>query len=178
VLTKRYLTSTKNLKPILNKIVDGVAPTRFTIEHLSGIGFGSSGDRAIIPLLKDLGFLSADGRPTPRYHEFRDRSKSKPVMADALHDAFEDVFHISENPTSADRPAVEGLFKSKHNSTDKVAQLQAMTFYALLENADLKDRSSGEPSVPVSVQRPSMAESPEEGTKEGVGSFLSTELHY
>jgi hypothetical protein len=111
MLTKRYLVSTKNLNAILKKIVDGVAPAKFTTEHLKSIGFGSSSDRAIIPILKDLGFLSADGTPLPRYHAYRDRSRSKAVMAEALREAYEDVFHIREVPTQADRNAVEGLFK-------------------------------------------------------------------
>lgn len=44
MLTKRYLVTTKNLNPILKKIVDGVAPAKFTTEHLKSIGFGSSND--------------------------------------------------------------------------------------------------------------------------------------
>jgi Family of unknown function (DUF5343) len=185
MLTKRYLISTKNLDAILKKIVDGVAPPKFSIEHLKSLGFGSSGDRAIIPLLKDLGFLSADGAPLPRYHAYRDRSRSKAVMAEALREAYEDVFHIREVPTQADRGAVEGLFKSKHNSTDKVAQLQAMTFYALLHAADLKASDPGS-TLPETVKRnPQHDEPSAEPIANGSpidlptpASRLTTELHY
>lgn len=185
MLTKRYLVSTKNLDDILKKIVDGVAPTKFTTEHLKSIGFASSADRAIIPLLKDLGFLSGDGSPMSRYNEYRDRSRSKAVMADALRDGYDDVFHIREIPTESDRPAVEGLFKSKHNSTDRVAQLQAMTFYALLKHADMKASSIG-PKVPenlVRVEEPPIgvdlhgAPTPERELAPS-GARLTTELHY
>ncbi|WP_141564538.1 DUF5343 domain-containing protein [Mycolicibacterium palauense] len=153
MLTSRYLLSTKNLGDILTKIVDGVAPPKFTTEHLKSLGFGSSTDRAVIPLLKDLGFLSPDGVPTARYHAYRDQSRSKAVLAEAMKEAYEDVFHVREVPTAADRPAIEGLFKSKNNSTDKVAQLQAMTFYALLKNADFKAAPSKASAVPPTVQR-------------------------
>jgi len=181
VLTKRYLTSTKNLNEILKKIVDGVAPSKFTTEHLKSIGFSSSGDRAIIPLLQDLGFLSADGTPLARYHAYRDRSRSKAIMAEAIRGAYEDVFHIREVPTAADRSAVEGLFKSKHNSTDKVAQLQAMTFYALLQAADLKAKDAGA-TIPEAAKR-----TPPQVDREAVPNGadeppprpqLTTELHY
>lgn len=122
---------------------------------MKNIGFGASGDRALIPLLKDLGFLSPDGTPTPRYHAYRDGSRSKAVMGEALKEAYTDVFHIRETPTLSDRAAVEGLFKSKLNSTDKVAQMQAMTFYALLKHADMKAASAKSPSsaVPPSIKR-------------------------
>jgi hypothetical protein len=180
MLTKRYLLSTKNLSPILNKIIDGVAPPKFNLEHLKSISFASSTDRGIIPLLKDLGFLSADGAPLPRYHNYRDRSRSKAVMAEALREAYEDVFHIREVPTDGDRSAVEGLFKSKHNSTDKVAQLQAMTFYALLKLADMKAPATAH-IVPESVRRDADSEVPkpeDAPLPEPPSSRLSTELHY
>ena len=163
------------------QVIDGVAPARFTIEHLKSIGFGSSSDRAIIPLLKDLGFLAGDGTPLARYNAYRDRSRSKAVMAEALREAYEDVFHIREVPTQADRPAIEGLFKSKLNSSDKVAQLQGMTFFALLKNADLK-AAPPSPKVPENVVRPEpeavveISEVQDRGDE--TRSSLTTELHY
>jgi Family of unknown function (DUF5343) len=182
MLTKRYLLSTKNLNDILNKIVEGVAPPKFTTEHLKSLGFASSSDRSIIPLLKDLGFLAADGTPTARYQDYRNRSRSKAVMAEALRDAYEDVFHIREVPTPADRDAVKGLFKSKHNSTDRVAELQAMTFFALLPMADLKAKPSG-PKVPDSIKREVADGETGDGAKGGDQPppslrQLTTELHY
>lgn len=137
MLTTRYMTSVKNLPAIFDKIVEGTAPKKFTRAHLKSIGFKSSNDVGVIAVLKDLGFLSADGTPTQRYHDYRDKSRSKSVMADALREAYEDIFHINEKPTSADRQAIEGKFKSAHNTSDRVAAEQTKTFYALLKLADL-----------------------------------------
>src|SRR5262245_60152427 len=132
MLTKRYMAGVKNLPAIMGKIVTGTAPDKFTVDHLKSIGFASSNDRAILPLLKDLGFLSEDGSPTPRYHEYRNAARSKQVLGAALRDAYTDLFHVNAKPTEADRQAIEGVFKSKHNTTDRVAELQAMTFFSLL----------------------------------------------
>jgi hypothetical protein len=137
MLTSRYMTSVKNLPGIMKKIVDGAAPEKFTLSHLKGIGFKSSNDQGIIPVLKDLGFLTADGVPTERYHAYRDKSKSRAVMSDALRKAYEDLFHINENLTEADRDAIHGRFKSAHNTTDRIASEQTKTFLALLDLADL-----------------------------------------
>ena len=145
MLTRRYLTSTKNLPAIMEAIVAGTAPERFTQAHLKGIGFQSSNDRAVIPLLKDLGFLTDDGAPTDRYHEYRDQSRSKTVMAKALTDAYTDLFTINANPTKDDRPLIEGRFKSTHNASDRVAKEQATTFFALLPLADLQALRDGVP---------------------------------
>lgn len=99
-------------------------------------------------------------------------------MADALKSAYEDVFHIREIPTQSDRPAVEGLFKSKHNSTDKVAQLQAMTFYALLSLADMKSADAPpSASLPESALREEPLQSEQE-TPRASTSNVSAELHY
>ena len=164
MLTKRYLTSTTNLPKIMAKAVEGTAPEKFTREHLKGIGFGGSNDRAVIPLLKDLGFLAADGTPTARYHAYRDQSRSKEVMAEALIEAYKDVFTINETPTQRDRQVIEGKFKSAHNVTDRVAQLQAMTFFALLKLADLQAARGTSPRPPSTAKKPKQQEVPEAET--------------
>lgn len=138
MLTDRYLASVKNIGAIFDQIVKGTAPQVFNVEHLASVGFGSSTDRAIVPLLKTLGFLSESGQPTPRYLDYRaGGATAKAVLGEALLEAYEDIFHINANPTEADREAIQGKFKSAHNTTDRVAEMQAMTFFALLKLADL-----------------------------------------
>ena len=148
MLTRRYMSSIKNLAAILSKIVSGTAPSKFTTAHLKGIGFPSSNDRAIIPLLKDLGFLSQDGVPTQRYHEYRNPASSKTVLGEALRDAYEDLFHHNANPTKNDRDAIIGTFKTVNNVSDRIAELQAMTFFALLDKADLGQPTRSKPRIP------------------------------
>jgi hypothetical protein len=140
------MTSVKNLPAIMSKIIEGTAPDKFTVSHLKGLGFKSSNDQGVIPLLKDLGFLTGDGAPTQRYQDYRDRSKSKAVMAEGLREAYGDIFHINERPTEADRTAIEGKFKSVHNTTDRLAKEQTKTFYALLELADLDAKNAAKES--------------------------------
>jgi Family of unknown function (DUF5343) len=118
VLTKRYMTSVKNLPQIMNKIVEGTAPSKFTVAHLKGLGFKSSNDIGVIALLKELGFLSSEGVPTKRYHDYRDPSHSRAIMAEALRQAYEELFHINEKPSKADQRAIAGRFKTAHNTSD------------------------------------------------------------
>jgi hypothetical protein len=131
------MLSVKNVPKIMDKTVKGTAPEKFTIAHLKGLGFARSTNRGIIPLLKDLGFLSSDGTPTQRYHEYRNPARSKQVMGEAIREAYEEIFHINANPGKEDRKAIHGKFKTTHNVTDKVADFQTMTFYALLDLADI-----------------------------------------
>lgn len=147
--TNRYLASIKNVPAIFQKIQDGVPPDKFNTDHLKAIGFGGSNDRAVVPLLKDLGFLTSDGQPTQRYRDYRDHHRSKAVMAEALREAYPDIFVINENVTKGDRNAVVGRFKALHDSSDRVADAQAATFFSLLELADLKAPGPAPAKMPV-----------------------------
>ena len=83
------------------KIQEGQAPDKFTQQHLKDIGFASSTFRAIIPLLKTIGFLSDEGVPTNRYHAFRNRAEAPIVMAEALREAYSDLFVINDPLSTA-----------------------------------------------------------------------------
>jgi Family of unknown function (DUF5343) len=146
-LTSAYVLPINRMPDMFGKIRDGQAPERFTQQLLRDWGFASTNDRAFIPLLKALGFLTADGKPTQRYSDYRDHSRSKQVMAQALRDAYGDIFLIKEHPTATDRNAIEGKFKSFHNASNNVAGLMAKTFLGLLPLADLSSKAPA-PSTP------------------------------
>lgn len=183
-LTKRYMVAQNNIGNILQQIVKGAPPDKFNIEHLKGLDFKSSNDRGIIPLLKDLDFLSSDGTPTKRYHEYRDESQSKKVLGTALLEAYSDLFQISEDLKASNRKAIEGKFKATHGSTDKTASLQAATFLKLLELADVaaaRDSQIPEKEAP-RKEKEAPADEKELGQeidlKERRGKRRSTELFY
>lgn len=145
-LTGSYVQPTNRIPDIFNKIRDGQAPERFTNQLLKDWSFTSTNDRAFIPLLKSLGFLSSDGKPTQRYNDYRDHSRSKHIMAEALRDAYGDIFLIKEHPTQADKDAIEGKFKSFHNASDNVAGLMTKTFLGLLNLADISKKIANPPA--------------------------------
>ena len=89
-LTNTYILPTNRIPDLFRKIQDGQAPDRFTHQLLKDWGFKSTNDRAFIPLLKALGFLTADGIPTPRYLEYRDHSRSKQILGQAIREALEE----------------------------------------------------------------------------------------
>jgi hypothetical protein len=157
MLSSRYMVSNKNLPAILQKLIDGAAPDKFTLAHLKGIGFTSSNDQGVLPLLKDLKFLTPDGSPTPRYQQYRDKSQSRRILGEALREAYEDLFHINEALSEADRQAIIGRFKSTHNATDLVAERQAATFLALLKLADLPKPGGAKPKTDEPKTSPDVA---------------------
>jgi hypothetical protein len=78
-----------------NAILDAQPPERFSIKFLEGLGFANTNDRLLIGILKDLGFLNADGVPQQRYYQFMDRSRAPVVVAEAIREAFSDLFAVS-----------------------------------------------------------------------------------
>jgi hypothetical protein len=125
------------LGEFFGKIRDAQAPDKFGHQNLKDLGYKSNNHRPFIPLMKSLGFLSSEGSPTQRYHEYRNHSKSREIMGEAIKEAYSDIFLIKSNPTEKDKDLVQGKFKSYHNASDNVAKLHSNTFYALLDLADL-----------------------------------------
>jgi Family of unknown function (DUF5343) len=151
-LINAYVLPVNRIPDILQRIRDGQAPERFTHQLLKDWGFASTNDRPFIPLLKALGFLTSDGKPTTRYLDYRDHSRSKVILGEALREAYGDLFLIKENPSTNDRAAIEGKFKSFHNASDNVASLMAKTFLALLPYAELSHRATHQASTPAATQ--------------------------
>lgn len=76
-LTNAYVLPSGRIPDLFQKIRDGQPPERFTSQQLKDWGFTSTNDRAFIGLLKALGFLTTDGRPTQRYSDYRDHNAIK-----------------------------------------------------------------------------------------------------
>jgi Family of unknown function (DUF5343) len=135
-LSNAYVLNYGQLAEVFRRIAEGQAPDKFTVQYLKDLGFTSSNYRAVIPLLKTLGFLTPDGIPTNRYLEYRNPAQSRRVMGDAVHEAYGDLFTIKANPTESDFDLIEGKFRSALNATTNTSKYMASTFYALLELAD------------------------------------------
>jgi len=179
-LTNTYVLPVNRIPDLFRKIQDGQAPDRFTNQLLKDWGFNSTNDRAFVPLLKALGFLTADGVPTPRYLEYRDHSRSKQILGQAIREAYADIFLIKEHPTTADKNAVEGKFKSFHNASDNVAGLMTKTFYGLLALADLGSHNPirGRVAPELKLEVPEPEDVREKATSKTTGGALGRSLHY
>lgn len=142
-LISSYVVNAGSLKQFFDAMQKGEAPSKLTINHLKDMGFQSSNWRAVLPLLKSLNFLSQDGVPTQRYHDYRDRTQAPKVLGRALREGYEDLFVLRADPKPDDKTLFEGKFKSTHNTTDHVARLMANTFFALLDFADISSGTLG-----------------------------------
>ena len=144
-LPNAYLTSFKNASAILKAIQAAQAPPRFTQKFLEGLGFSNTNDRAIINVLKMLGFLDDSGVPTSRYHQYLDQTQSALVLAEGIRAAYEDLFRINRNAHEMSSQDVKSKMKtlSEGAFTDRVLTQMAGTFTTLVKDADFSAAPTG-----------------------------------
>ena len=90
-----YLLKTSNLEEFLAALQSAKAPERFTMKFLKDLDFKSSNDRLLIGVLKGLGFLDDGGVPKQRYFDFLDQSEAGRVLAQAIEEAYGDLFAVT-----------------------------------------------------------------------------------
>jgi Family of unknown function (DUF5343) len=142
-LTSAYLVTTKNLEAFFNSIQSAKAPERFTTKFLTQLDLTSSNDRLFIGLLKGLGFIDEGGVPTKRYFEFLDQTQAPRILAEALRDAYSDLFAINKNAQALTVDEVKNKLRTLTlgQKSDKVVSLMANTFRALGDLADWESPS-------------------------------------
>lgn len=157
-LPTSYLTSTKRLSEILDALKTAKAPDKFTQKFLESLEFKSKGDRLVIGVLKSLGLLDDTGTPTERYFRFIDQSQSATVLAEAIEDAYEDLFAVKRDAQNLSKQEVVGKFKtlSQGQYSDPVLNMMAMTFTALCSLADFNavKKQNIEPKEDIQQQSP------------------------
>jgi hypothetical protein len=172
-LPTAYLTSIKNLAAIFDSIKTAQAPEKFTVRFLESLEFKSTSDRLVIGVLKSLGFLGDDGRPTQRYFEFLDQTQSGAVLANAIREAYADLFAVNIHADRLTREEVKNKFKtlSQGQYSESVLDKMASTFTALVGLADFEAVATTAPPPPAidvkTDEPPNQPESPAAGLKIG-----------
>ena len=137
-LPTSYLTSLKNLVGILNSIVGAQAPDKFTTRFLESLGYSNATDRLMIGVLKSLGFLADDGKPTQRYFDYLDQTRSAAVMAQAIREAYGDLFRVNKTANKLSKIEITNKLKTltQGQYSEGVLDKMASTFAALCGLAD------------------------------------------
>jgi len=134
-----YMNAYGSISKVLNKMIEAKRPDRFTQDFLETVlALPSSSLRPVIPLLKRIGFLNADGSPTELYSKFKTEGGRKAAMAAGIRHGYPDVFKRNEYAHKLDKPKLTdiivemtGLEKSNQTVRNIVG-----TFSALNEFAD------------------------------------------
>jgi hypothetical protein len=171
------------LEAFLNALKTAKAPERFNSKFLQQLDFTSSNDRLFIGLLKGLGLTDESGVPTKRYYQFLDQSQSGRVLAEALREAYEDLFaiNIKANEMTADDVKNKLRTLTLGQKSDNVLTLMANTFRALADLAEW-DAPPAEAATPVETveEKVPQTETNQKSTPRGQPSQNESklQLHY
>ena len=148
-LPEQYLVTAKNIEAFFNSIINAQPPKKFTQKFLEQLEFKSVNDRLMIGVLKALGFVDSEGIPQDKYFEFIDQTQSKTVLADAIKDAYSDLFAINKNANTLTENEVKNKFKTllQGSKSDNVVNLMAKTFRALCDYADFSEAEAKNESL-------------------------------
>lgn len=177
-LPSAYLVTTKNLEAFLNALRSAKAPERFTNKFLTQLDFNSSNDRLFIGVLKALGIIDESGTPTQRYYQFLDQTQSGRVLADALREAYEDLFAVNTKANGMTVDEIKNKLKTLTlgQKSENVIGYMANTFKALADLADWEAPAAAAPPIQVSTITP---EKPSKSVlKPPVLTGKDFELHY
>ena len=142
-----YMVSPGLIPKILEKIQNARKPERFTQDYLeTKLAHSGGSARAMIPLLKRMGFIGSDGVPLQLYDQFRNPETQAAAVAQGLRAAYHELFDRNEYVYEMSRDRLTGLVVEVTGGTkeDSVTRRIVGTFSALKDLADFDASLTGD----------------------------------
>lgn len=161
-----YVNGYGGIPKLFAEIKSASVPPKFTQDFMStALGLKSSSFRAMIPLLKKLGFVDQANVPTQAYRDFRDDTMSGQVMAHRLREAYAPLFTANAYAWKLDKKELQAKLKNVTGAGDDDPNLYAVagTFLELSRLAHWEGSATpkrGESSSGPAELAPSATSSP------------------
>lgn len=138
-----YLTSPGNVSKAFSAIQAAATPPKVSQDFVKTVLKipGGSGDN-MTTFLKRIGFAASDGTPTERYKQFRNPKTSRAAVAQAMRDAYSEVFKRNEFANLLSDEEVKGhIVEITGNAADaRNVTLTVSTFMNMEDFADFSDK--------------------------------------
>lgn len=134
--TYPYMVSNNKVEPIFEKIRVAAEPNRFTHSFLKDLGFTSTNDRGIIPLLKALGFLLDNGSPTELYRDLRDPTIWRSILGNQIKELYSDLYTVHTEIHNATDDEIKGAISRVTGKEKKTVIRYFNTFKTLTKLAE------------------------------------------
>lgn len=134
-----YVNAYNGIPKLFERIQAAAVPPKFTVDFMgSMLDLKSSSYRAMIPLLKRLGFIDQANAPTQAYKDYREDSLSGTIMAERLKEAYKPLFQANEYAWRLDKKELMSKLRSLTGAAEDDANIQyvAATFLELSKLAD------------------------------------------
>ena len=131
-----YAAVPSKLESLLEKIKTVGIPDKATKAWLHSIGFKSSNDPSMLPVVEFIGLVDSSRLPTSRWNEFRQKNKSKNVLADAIKRGYSSLYDTHENAHFCNDEELKDFFKAHSTAGDQAITRTTKTFQVLCSLAD------------------------------------------
>jgi len=135
-----YTIANKQIEPMLTRIRTAARPERFNRELLNAWGFTASNDRAIISVLRGLGFIAEGGSPTEAYDRLRDPNDWKYVLGERMRVLYSDLFAIDPNIHTKPDAETKSAILRLTGKDDETSRRYFLTFKTLAGLANLDSK--------------------------------------
>lgn len=140
-----YTTVPGKLRELLQKIPSVGRPEKVTVAWLRSAGWSSSNDRSMLPVLRFVGLIGDDGRPTDLWTAARSPSSAnKALIGEAIKSAYADLFALYPDAHRKDTESLRNFFRTHTGGGDQVQAKLVQTFQILAEFGEFD--SSGLPA--------------------------------
>jgi len=151
-----YMSVPGSIGKILEKIKEAGTPENFNGDFLSTkLGFKGGNYRTFISWAKKAQLLNSDGTPTHLYKSFRNPTSSKASLAQAIKNAYSELYSRNEYCHELDKKAFKGLIMEAtgepHDS--RVVETIVSTFFNAKALADFDSIISAENHIETKQER-------------------------
>ena len=127
-----YMISNNKIGPIFQKILTAAKPTIFNHDLLKKLGYTSSNDRAVIPLLKKLRILNEDGSPTEYYDRLKDKNVHPFALGERIQELYSELFAIDTNIQNGTDDEIKGALSRVTGQDETQVNRYFATFKSLV----------------------------------------------
>jgi hypothetical protein len=105
-----YVMAYGNITKALDGIAAASTPDRFTQDFLATkLGLSGGSARPVLPFLKRVGFLNADGSPTELYKRYRNPTNRSGALAGAMRHGYRALYEVNEYAHELKASDLKGL---------------------------------------------------------------------
>lgn len=145
-----YVNGYGAIPKLFAEICKASVPPKFTQDFMETVlELRSSSHRALIPLLKKLGFIDSSNVPSEAYRNYRDEELRGSVMAERIRQAYRDIYKANEYAHNLKKEELQSKLRALVGAAedDPVIPVVVATF---LELTKLANFDAASPKVKVS----------------------------
>lgn len=142
-----YTTVPGKLGSLLDKIRHTGVPPKVTVAWLKSLGFTSSNDTTVLPILKFIGLCDQAGVPSDSWKHYRGGQHGA-VLAGCIQAGYSELFAIYPSAHQQSDSDMSSFFTTRSNAGKQVISKTVTTFKTLCGKADFSSPAHQQTQAP------------------------------